>query len=561
MWRMRLRWVMVMVVAAAAPAALGQPSPETSHPEAVLRRARDRLLADLARLPRYTCVQTITRRYYRPPGGPRSCARLIKEHEERENKDELPLRGWDRLRLEVAIADGQNVYSWVGAARFEEDNFEELAGHGPLGSGDFGTFLASVFRRATVSFQDEKVINGRRLLEYSYDMPAARSAYMVRSGAEWVPTAYSGTFLLDPDTADVVSLAVRTVELPEKNPACQAISEIEYGRTTIHDRVVLIPRETRLTTVDRGGGETLNVTTYESCREYSSKSRMLMSAPSDTQSAVKPQPPPPVALSPGLRFESRIVTPVDSDTAAAGDPIEAVLRSPIHDKENNLLIPAGARLRGRLLLVGSGPFLHSIRIAMRWESIEAGGRDVPLRARPEGLNPIGPVYAALDADAPDRRTFIFRTDHLRFSQFDWTWTTLASGSDDRDATPSGRRSLPKPRTVELLEREFPVEASSRATFKFSIPESASNVRLEGTFSATGGDSGNVALSLFSSDEFAKFQTQEPATALYERPRTSDGTLDVVLPSEAATYYLVFSNNFPFSTPKVVKASLRLHYQL
>ncbi len=55
------------------------------------------------------------------------------------------------------------------------------------------------------------------------------------------------------------------------------------------------------------------------------------------------------------------------------------------------------------------------------------------------------------------------------------------------------------------------------------------------------------------------QNQEPATALYESGRTKQAALDVPLPSDAATYYLVFSNDFPLSTPKVVQASLRLHY--
>lgn len=551
---MRLRWA-IAIVAAAAPSVLGQ-QPSAGDPEAVLKSTRERLLADLVRLPRYTCVQTITRRYYRAPqNAPASCARLIEEHATRQNKDELRLLSWDRLRLEVAIVEGQNVFSWVGAAKFESGNLEELAGRGPLGSGDFGSFLDSILRRADIGFQEETAAAGRRLLEYSYDMPAERSSYLVKRGAGWAPTAYSGSFLLDPSTSDIVSLTVRTAELPGSNPACQAISEDLYGRTMIHDRMILIPRETRLTTIDRTGGETHGVTAYENCREYASKSRILESAPSDAPAAAKPQPAPPAALSPDLRFQCRIVTPIDSDTAAAGDPIEGVLRSPIHDKKNSLLVPGGARLRGRLLLVEhrSGAF-NTIRISVQWESIEIKGRDVLLQARPESLNRVNPIYAASDAVSLGAQTFVFSTDHLHLQHFDWTWVTQASKAEHASGSPAAL-----PRTVEIAETEFPIAAAGAVHLQFSVPAGASGVRLEGTVSVSGGGAKNIAVSLFTSKEFAKMQNQEPATALYESGRTKQAALDVPLPSDAATYYLVFSNDFPLSTPKVVQASLRLHY--
>ena len=38
------------------------------------------------------------------------------------------------------------------------------------------------------------------------------------------------------EAGDIVSLTVRTAELPESNPDCHAISEVYYGRTEIHDR-------------------------------------------------------------------------------------------------------------------------------------------------------------------------------------------------------------------------------------------------------------------------------------------------------------------------------------
>jgi hypothetical protein len=195
------------------------------------------------------------------------------EHEQQAGT--LVLRSWDRLRLEVAIVEGKNVFSWVGAPRFEGDALEQLAGHGPLSSGDFGPFLNSIFNQATLTFKSEERAGQRRLLTYSYDMPVERSRYGLKAKEGWVVTAYNGILVIDPDAGDIVSLTVRTAELPESNPACQAISEVEYGRTQIHDRMVLIPRQTRLITINRQRGEARSVTTYSSCREYASTVRLL----------------------------------------------------------------------------------------------------------------------------------------------------------------------------------------------------------------------------------------------------------------------------------------------
>ena len=171
-------------------------------PATVLQRTGERLLADLKRMPRYTCVQTITRTYYegkhrfvRP-----SCSTLISEHNERKKK--LPVEGWDRLRLEVALVEGKSVYSWVGAPRFSDDTLDKLAGSGPLGSGDFGLFISGILHHATLVSQGERLVDGNRLFEYSYEMPIGKSSYNVKLPDGWAVTGYSGTLLLDPETND-----------------------------------------------------------------------------------------------------------------------------------------------------------------------------------------------------------------------------------------------------------------------------------------------------------------------------------------------------------------------
>src|SRR5262249_56781440 len=97
----------------------------------------------------------------------------------------------------------------------------------------------------------------------------------------WMVTGYGGAFELDPLASDIVAMSVRTDDLPENKAVCQARSEIDYARVAIHDRAILIPRETRLRMIGPDGSETLSTTEYSNCREYSSNSRLFFDRPED----------------------------------------------------------------------------------------------------------------------------------------------------------------------------------------------------------------------------------------------------------------------------------------
>lgn len=426
---------LVLAVVAACAVATGQ---QPLDADSALQRTRERLLADLERMPRYTCVQTIQRQYYVTKPEAQSCAALVADRE--KNFDRLKFRGWDRLRLEVAIVDGSNVYSWVGAPRFEGDTLGQLAGRGPLSSGDFGPLLYLLFTRAVITFQGEDLTGKKRLLAYSYDVPLDRSSYKVPSKDGLAVTPYGGTFLLDPVAADIVSLTLQTAELPEGNPDCQDITKVDYGRTQIHDRVVLIPHETNLVTIGRDGGEIHSLTSYASCREFAGKSRILpeSTAAPEAPSATAAPAPAPALVPGGLHFRARIITTIDADTSAAGDPIEAVLLSPIRSKDREWA-PAKARLHGHVVALEQRVLPQKyFRVSVQFESIDVNGVSVPLRSAPDvstfsGMRTAGGIYRteiSVFSNNPWRETsgFILRQQHLHLENLDWNWTTLPASS-------------------------------------------------------------------------------------------------------------------------------------
>jgi VWFA-related protein len=451
-----------------ATAVFGQSASTKVSPNVVFQGVRARLLNDWSRMPRYTCVQDIGRRFYRSDRkSSLGCSAILARRTIR--KHDLPLALRDHLQLDVAVADKREVHSWPGAANFsEEDEIRKLIGNGAFGSGDFAAFVGGVFGgSAKITYEGERIVDGRTLLEYSFQVPASASRYQVESKTGPVVTAYDGSFWLDPQKGDLDHLTVRTAELPKGTDSCQGINEIEYGRTDIHGIDVLVPRQTDLRVVFQNGDEAVTRTSYSSCREFASKVSFrfdnLGPAPSSPRTQAAEPAGQKLRVTPfpaGLKFDCHIVTPIDADTAA-GQPIEAVLRSPIRDKNNSILAPSGSRVRGRLVRLAQHFSTYDyFEVALRFESVEVNGAERPLYAalvdQPQGpMTPKAQVgYAPSDFPEemasptgllPNTGEFFLVQEHLRLRGFNAKWVTTS-----RDARQENQPAPQKPNTQRVI---------------------------------------------------------------------------------------------------------------
>src|SRR5580658_6120654 len=147
----------------------------TADPEAeeLLKQARVKVLDNARRMPRYTCVETISRTQYQPPDSPSTCQALVAMRRLMPTRGALMLR--DRLRLDVAVVDGGEMFSWAGAGKFETHEIDKLVGGGASGSGEFGSFLAGVFGNAPDAIRYAGLSNSLALFEYN--VPVAKSNY------------------------------------------------------------------------------------------------------------------------------------------------------------------------------------------------------------------------------------------------------------------------------------------------------------------------------------------------------------------------------------------------
>jgi zinc-ribbon domain len=115
-----------------------------------------------------------------------------------------------------------------------------------------------------------------------------------------------------------------------------------------------------------------------------------------------------------------------------------------------------------------------------------------------------------------------------------------------------------PRTVPITNGAFTVQAKGYNYYKLTVPPGATNVSVDGHFSATGGAGNDIEVVILNEDNFANFQNHHDAQTYYNSGKVTQLSINAVLPG-GGTYYLVFNNGFSLLTPKAVAADATLQY--
>jgi len=417
----------------------------TYDPALVLARTRDKVLELTDRLPKYTCVQTVNRTYFRPTKKPEpgnSCDQFAGDNKSGRRK--LRVEATDRLRLDIIASDGKEIFSWAGASRFDSRWVGKFIGEGPVGTGSFGTFLLDIFRNDGVSFEYQSAtqLRGKEVLQYDYHVPLEASHYYTRkTDRNWLTTAFSGSLWVNPATEELERLTVLTSELPPETGACTADTRVDYQSVRLGTGGFLLPLENELHFLLRDGTESNSISTYSKCREYLAESTVSFGAPSIAAEPAAGPSPASVPIPDGLRVVLTLITPIDTEIAAAGDVIRAKVKNAVLAPGTEaVLISARAIVRGRIVrmehrMVPSPHFLISIS----WEKIEDHNAVAPFFARMDermeverakGLHTRVPVW--LPPPGESKRAsgwFIFPTSKDRYlvpAGYETTWRTSSA---------------------------------------------------------------------------------------------------------------------------------------
>jgi hypothetical protein len=311
-------------------------------PVTLLNQARAKVIENIERLPKYTCVQTVHRSRFEnlPAVEVRGCGYVQDSSFERR----LMLFWTDRFKLDVTVSEGREIFSWVGAQRFLSDDVDNIVGGGMTGTGDFGPFLMGIFSSTApadqyLGIEQEK---GRDFAVYGYRIPLAASHYQVRVGRrpqDLANMAYEGKFWIDPETAELSRMTIEVPRPPQESRICRVETTIDYRRAAIGGADFLLPQLTVLRMWDAAGERHDNRIEYDACREFQTESVFRTDlGPSTGESAV---PMTPVVIPAGITVKIALHSKIDSETSFAGDAIEGRLVNAIKDRKGNILAPGG----------------------------------------------------------------------------------------------------------------------------------------------------------------------------------------------------------------------------
>ncbi|MBC7928159.1 MAG: hypothetical protein H7039_21140 [Bryobacteraceae bacterium] len=416
-----MRVIPVLLFAAGCPMLLAA---DAIAPEVqILQRARTHMSDTLEHLPNYTCLQTIERTQRLAP---------------RRKPSVL-----DVVRIEVALVDGKELFSWPGSGKFVDTEISEMIPGGATGTGSFGLHAKSVFQSsvATFRYEGQEIRAGRNSHKWTFAVPQFRSGFSLRAGTREAVVGYSGAFWIDEQTLDAVRLEVHADDIPPILRISSASDTVEYRRAQIGAQEFLLPSTAELRMADNNGNENLNRTVFSSCRQYTGESTLLADEPE-----AKPivQEAERILEAPaGLTLHFSLDTPIILKSAAVGDPVTAVLLKSVKLPDGSA-IPKGAFVHGRLthLRASSAMRVPSLAIGLKFFEMEAPGLRVRMNgvlhllhtASPEFINrPSAPgqLSAARLENETILGSLIFVRDYTsqlrRGLSFIWQTTPLRSG--------------------------------------------------------------------------------------------------------------------------------------
>jgi hypothetical protein len=348
-------------------------------PQDLFDKVRLNVARNLERMPKYTCLQRQERRLFveHARGSWNSCADLA-EARRKHGRDGLRLTSSQRLRLEVAVANSTEVFSWPGGEAFETVEVKGALQQGISGMGDFGAFLGGIFvnKGVSLTYLGEHIHDGRKLAEFSYRVPVESSAYTYTYPKGSAIIGYQGTFWADPATALLQEVTVEATDLPPESHTCRVTTEMKYQKLHIGDADFLLPEVSILTLRELSGNEGENETRYTSCRQYLGESTVRFDDPAAETPQRYKEPTP--ELPSGLTLKIALTTPIDPSTAAAGEPVDGVLQEALHDKAGKIVAPANTVLHGRIMHFEERFSLDQYFLSIKFDRIERGGRSQPV---------------------------------------------------------------------------------------------------------------------------------------------------------------------------------------
>jgi competence protein ComGC len=115
------------------------------------------------------------------------------------------------------------------------------------------------------------------------------------------------------------------------------------------------------------------------------------------------------------------------------------------------------------------------------------------------------------------------------------------------------------KSVNIVNGLITVNANSYEDYQFTLPSSATNVHVSGSFTASGGSGSDIIVYIMDSTEFTNWSTGHQVSTYYNSGQLTTSSFDVALPNGAGTYYVVYDNTYSLLSQKNVNTQVNLNY--
>jgi len=344
-------------------------SAQSDLPNDVLQLAqlKRNVKASLAALPNYTCLETIQR--------------------SRSRDAHHPFRLLDIVRVEVAVINNRELYSWPGANEFEDRDIADMIGTGMSSSGSFISEISNVLVNnvSTITWRGNEELGGRRATRWDYSIPYNLSDWTLRFAGRRGKVSEAGSFWADAQTLELLRLETNANDIPPDLPIAAVNDSLDYSPMRVGSRDLLLPQTAESLLTKWDGQQSRNVIEFSHCREFAAEARLTTDEPAVIEKTVSPVTE--ISIPAGLVFSARLANPVDSRGAKIGDALTAEIVSPVEYK-HKLIVPKGAILRGRIrqLERHSTPRPHYI-VGLEFTDIEFPGHHARFFGEMTGVTP------------------------------------------------------------------------------------------------------------------------------------------------------------------------------
>jgi hypothetical protein len=320
----------------------------------LLAKIKVHMMETLTGQPNYTCLETVERW--------------------QRNALARQFQFIDRLRMEVALVDGKEMFAWPGSQRFEDRDLTEWVPSGTFGSGEFASHSRVVFGTNTAAFEprgeqnlpiSDVSISGvsrsgvsrsnqeeRPAVRFDFSVPQLVSGYRIRSGAAREVVGYRGSFYVEPQSLDLMRLEVFADDLPASLKLKSVSDRMDYARVRIGEGDFLLPESSEVVLVDLNGHVDRNQLRFSACRQYTGQSKLSFDDAEPAPLAASPQYPSgaqkgELELPRNLEITLSLNDDIDLEAAAIGDPVKARLRDDLKLR-GRLVLAKGAMAAGRI---------------------------------------------------------------------------------------------------------------------------------------------------------------------------------------------------------------------